>query len=386
MGFFEDLNKNQKLRTRKRNTPTGPAPTISDIIGNGAPAPNNARLGAKINQRKANTNVNAGAAGGAQTTDSSGTGANTPEPNIAPPQRPFSPLPQDVASQALENIQNTQNDRAFAAKPAQVFTGPTGATNPDGSPLPSIGGTVNYVNNPLGSPGSGFASNPDQEALLRQQRLASLIQNAPQKTPQVTPVTTPNTNEGPLGDRAKFYKEILSKAGRGPGGEISLRAALGAIANLEGQRLRADAAFRGQDVGLLEGNADRQSQAEIAANRNRTQELLGQSRITESAADRAQREAIAKAKLAQDQQQFKQNLGLNQQKIEQQRAAQEATALDRAKKLALEKQKAETLKAIQEGQLTNKVLGQAIGKDPVTGLPVFDPELYNLLETLVNPE
>jgi len=354
------------LKAADRGISAGVAGLIRRAVGQNKPPStvSPSPVGGPDAQRTANMNEKAGGAGGTAGADASGTGVGTVGAfDVAAAARP-----------AQQLIKNTQAQREFDNQPMKRSQG---AFRTDGTALGQTGaGTFNTV--------SGVTST-DTGPALQAAKLAAVRRGEslePTRRAYAPDATQQIREEAKA--RQAFYDDILSKAGRGPGGEISLRAALGVIAQMEGQRLQSEAKLRGQDITFDTATADREQQAEIAFNRQRIEEVLGQLGLQSEAADRASREGLASEELAQRAAQFEKTYGLEQgdQELQRTRLAAETAAAGQKAVTDL----AETRRKAEKDRIDAlaKLSGFATGKD-IEGMPVASPEVFKLLEQFLYP-
>lgn len=259
-------------------------------------------------------------------------------------------------TQALRNQRNSVPD----APAPQRF----GAFDSSGAPIESKGGTFNVTDNTLG--GKSIVQRAQEFSAQRRSR-SPLRQSLPQKTPF--------QQRKEQKARDKFRRDILANAGAGPGKDISLRAALGAIAQFEGQQLDAETARRGQDIAAGTADLNRQARAETASNAQRIREQLGMMELGERQASRAQDQAQFEAGETRSASEFAENLGLKDREIA---AGQQAAGLEYA---------AEALKqgtANRKNVSTNlgKILGDLVQVDPISGNRSFSAQGIPFLRAL----
>jgi hypothetical protein len=121
-----------------------------------------------------------------------------------------------------------------------------------------------------------------------------------------TPASTPSPFQQRKQDkeRQRFYDNILGNAGAGPNKDISLKNALGIIAEMEGTRIGAETNRRGQDIGAETSDLTLQTQQEVAANRDRVNMRLGEMDSQSDQAQLAQARELSEAKMTQQADQF----------------------------------------------------------------------------------
>lgn len=273
-----------------------------------------------------------GASAGAQTPDSSGTnaqrqqgGISTVKPKMGQTQAPFGAMPSENST--LSTYNPDLNGKSIVER-AREFT----QARRDRSPLRRSGPT------------------PFQQRKIDKQR-------------------------------ERFRQSILDNAGAGPGKDISLRAALGAIAQFEGQQLGADTARRGQDIDADTADLDRQMRGEIASNRNRLDQRLGELRTEESALDRSSREMLQEQKLTQQSSQFDRSLAQDQEKV---MIGQETDAARIAADLVKEsgrdrRRREQTVSTLLSGSTETDAMGQKKSNRDL--LQTYINDLNSLLET-----
>lgn len=375
-------------------------------------------LEANRRQRTAGSGANQGAAAGAQTTDRSGTGVAqnvgkaslgtggaagflsrmnmaggvpvtgdadaqsvtlpmtgdyTEAPRPSTPRALADPVnPDTVGARAQAVISQTQALREQynnlpASNPARQ-----GATLPDGSPLPSRQGTFNTGLNGYAKAGSSLDERLQQARLGAIARGESLTGRSNTRSGGDNFLTQKRLSDEQK-RRQDFYDSILSKAGRGPKGEISLANALDVIAKMEGQRLGQETSFRGQDIDAETADLNRNSQAEMAANRERTAQLIADLEAQQGGLDRESRERIAQANLTSEEQRANATLQLGQERLRYERGQDRVNRMEARQKAeqAASKNASELLVDLINASKVKNQLGEEI-YDPESVLKMFE--------------
>lgn len=291
---------------------------------------------------------------------------------------------------ALKNLLDMVQSgvKAFQTIEAKRTLGQTpGASG--GAQTPDSGGMGTAKQRQQGGPNQGVGlkstpvpSNPNatfstlgDNSIVERARAFSAQRQARSPLRRQTPSgPTPFAQRKANKERERFYSDIMDQAGAGPNKDISLKNALGIIAQMEGDRMGDETSRRGQDIGAETRDLDRQNQRELGFNRQRIQEVLGQEEI----ANRSRGLDIDESQFEAKEGRLASEFGAKQA-FAQEELAQDFKLGEMRSETELMKEKAKDARAKSEA--LREAYTQWITKDEVTGdkrYPVTDEESQDL--------